>query len=272
MTMPKNLVLVRHGEAEGNVAGDFSKKGDHSLFDENFLSRHSSEWRLTDRGIEQAKFAGYWIRTEVSPLFDRYYASEYLRAMETAGHLELPNAKWFAEFYLRERDWGRLDVMSEEKRRQQFSEEILRRKIDGFFWRPPGGETMADLCLRVDRVLSTLHRECENKDVIIVCHGEVMWALRMRIERMSQVKYRALDASKDPFNKIHNCQIIHYTRKNPETGLWSQYCNWMRSVCPWNLKLSSNAWQVIERPVYLNEDLLALAEQTPRLINRSKPE
>ena len=52
-----DLVLVRHGESEGNVAFNRSKAGDHSLYSGEFLRRHSSQWRLTDVGREQAKSA-----------------------------------------------------------------------------------------------------------------------------------------------------------------------------------------------------------------------
>lgn len=65
MTMPLNLVLVRHGESEGNVAMHFSKRGDHTLFSQEFMNRHSSTWRLTDTGIAQAELAGFWIRKNI---------------------------------------------------------------------------------------------------------------------------------------------------------------------------------------------------------------
>ena len=32
-----------------------------------------------------------------------------------------------------------------------------------------------------------------DKRVLMVCHGEVMWAFRVRLERMSQETYRELD-------------------------------------------------------------------------------
>lgn len=267
MTMPKNLVLVRHPESEGNVAADLSKKGDHSAFTTEFKMRHSSLWRSTDQGVNQALIAGKWIHQNIGNAFDRYYTSEYLRALEGAAYLALPNARWYAEFYLRERDWGELDRMSQEERRQKFHNALERRKIDGFFWRPPGGETMAELCIRVDRVLDTLHRECPEGSAIIVCHGEVMWGFRMRLERISQVRYNALDISTNPFDKIHNCQILHYTRMDPTTGEVSPYLNWMRSVCPWNTDLSRNKWEKIFRPTYTNQDLLAIANIFPRLIH-----
>ena len=44
--------------------------------------------------------------------FDRFYVSEYIRCMETAARLNIPYARWFAEVFLRERDWGQMDLMS----------------------------------------------------------------------------------------------------------------------------------------------------------------
>ena len=48
------LVLVRHGESEGNIARRRSLLGDHSVYAGEFLERHSSLWRLSDQGREQA--------------------------------------------------------------------------------------------------------------------------------------------------------------------------------------------------------------------------
>ena len=88
----EELVLVRHGESEGNVAYQRSLDGDHSLYSGEFLKRHSSLWRLTDRGREQAGAAGQWLRTQVDCRFDAFFTSEYLRAMETASLLQIPRA------------------------------------------------------------------------------------------------------------------------------------------------------------------------------------
>ena len=267
MSMPIDLVLVRHAESEGNLANTRSKKGDDSHFTNEFLSRHSSLWRLTNKGREQAKIAGQWLKNNLDPKFDRYYVSEYIRAMETAALLKLPNAQWLVEFYLRERDWGDLDVMTEEQRQAQYSKSLKRRAVDSFFWTPPNGESMAEACLRIDRVLNTLHRECADKRVIIVCHGEIMWTFRVRLERMSQEDYKKLDASKNPCDHIHKCQIIHYTRKNPKTNKIEPYLNWMRSICPTNLKLSRNDWQQIKRRSFSNENLLNRVKKVDRLIS-----
>jgi NAD+ kinase len=268
MTMPLDLVLVRHGESEGNYAYGLSYRGDDRYFTPGspFLQRHGSKWRLTERGRRQAQATGAWLREHVASAFDRYYTAEYLRAMETAAHLGFAQAQWYCEFYLRERDWGKFDVMPIEQRKREYADDMRRRELDRFYWTPPGGESMATLCLRIDRVLNTLHRECADKRVLLVCHGEVMWAFRVRLERMAQHRYQELDYSRDPFDKIHNGQVLHYTRRDPATGLLAPHLNWMRSVCPWDLTRSRNDWQVIERLRYSGEDLLAVVERTPPLL------
>jgi NAD+ kinase len=265
MTMPIDLVLVRHGESEGNVVFRRANDGDHSLFNEAWLTRHSSRWRLTDLGVRQAHAAGRWLRQNVAEAFDRYYVSEYLRAMETAGHLGFAEAKWHCEFFLRERDWGVFDVMSFGERRQRYSEDLARRELDAFYWTPPGGESLASVCLRIDRVLNTLHRECTDKRVLMVCHGEVMWTFRVRLERMSQERYQELDRSKDVKVKLHNCHVLHYTRRCPHTGTIAPYLGWLRSTCPWDESLSDNQWRTIERVKYDSADLLAVVGRTARL-------
>lgn len=91
----KELVLVRHGESEGNIAHRRSLRGDHALYENQFFARrHSSLWRLTNRGIEEAITAGKWLRENIDVGFDRFYVSEYVRAMETAAKLSLPGATW----------------------------------------------------------------------------------------------------------------------------------------------------------------------------------
>ena len=205
----------------------------------------------------------------MDPRFDRHYISEYIRALETGVHLDLPNARWYREYYLRERDWGQLDLLSHEERHTKFSEEMSRRERDGFYWAPPGGESMAHLCLRVDRVLNTFHRECSDKRVVSVNHGGVMIVFRVRLERMSQAQFYELDRSRDPKKMIHNCQIIHYTRRDPESGQLRDYFHRVRSICPWDTSLSHNEWEVIQRKKYSNEELMAEVSNVPRLVNET---
>ncbi len=266
MTMPKNLILVRHGESEGNVAVKASKKqGDDRHYTDEFLGRHSSNWRLSNKGIRDAEAAGEWLRANF-PRFGRYYTSEYLRARETAGLLGLEGANWMRELHLRERDRGLLDVVSHSVLTTKFQEELKRQGRSTLFWTPLAGESMADVCMRVYKILDTLHRECTDTDVIIVCHGEVMWAFRLCLERMPQERWLELDASTDEADKIYNGQIIHWTREDPATGELSKHLDWMRMIRA-DDESFSRAWRQVVRPRFSNEELLAEVRRTPRIVS-----
>jgi len=271
--MPINLVLVRHGQSEGNKAKRMSEAGDNSAFTEGFKKRHSSSFRLTDLGKRQASVIGQWLRAEFygtfgwPHCFDRYYVSEYVRAIETAGLMDLPDAHWKKDFYLTERNWGDLDICPEEEREEKFGEALRRREVQPFFWKPPNGESFVELCLRVDRVLHTLHRECSDQNVIAVCHGEVMRAFQVRLERTSQERFKELTFSKEKWDRIYNCQAIHYTRREPITGKLENHANWVRSVriAP-NGGERSTGWQFINRVTYTNDELLATAALEPAML------
>jgi hypothetical protein len=49
-----------------------------------------------------------------------------------------------------------------------------------------------------------------------VCHGLVMWAFMIRIERLTPPQFLERAQSKAIADKIRNGQIIHYTRQNPD--------------------------------------------------------
>jgi len=267
MTLPRNLVLVRHGESEGNAAKRRSEGGDHSAFTPEFLLRHTSDFRLTERGRSQAERAGTWMRENDLTSFDRYMASAYVRAMETAGILALPGADWMLDPYLTERNWGDIDNLPEDERNEKFGEALRRRDSSPFFWRPPNGESFLDLCLRVDRVLDTLHRECSDKDVVLVCHGEVMRAFQVRLERLSQEEFKRQVLSDEYWDRIHNCQITHYTRLDPTSGRVSPHADWVRIIRPTETPAQISRWRAIVRSRYSNEELLGMVEHSPAMLS-----
>ena len=264
----EEIVLVRHGESEGNLAFNRSVAGDHSLYADEFLERHSSFWRLTDQGREQALITGKWMRDNIDTNFDSFFSSEYLRAMETAALLDLPGAKWKPEVMLRERDWGEYDLASQLERRVAFRRYEGRRRRESLFWAPPGGESLAQVVQRVDSVLLFGNRRFSGGRVIMTCHGELMWAFRLRFERLTQLKYREMQADPQVHERIHNCQVLQYTRRCPESQVLYPDFQFMRSVCPWATELSSAEWKPIPRSGGLtNLEVLDSVERYPRLLN-----
>lgn len=254
--MPRNIVLVRHGESEGNAATKAAYSGDTSLYTPEFRARMGCDWRLTDAGREQADTAARWLHANGPQTFQRFYVSDYARAKETAVRLGFESALWFVEPTLRERDYGVFDTMPPEERARLYADNIRIKELNPYYWKPPGGESIPDVILRLRAgIIDTLHRECSDDNVLLVCHGQVMWGMLAMLTRMLPFRYNQLVGSPDPRDQIHNCQIVQFSREDPTTGESKRYLDWMRSVCPPDLTLSRNAWQRIHRPKYTNEEL-----------------
>lgn len=266
--LPLDLILVRHGQSEGNVAVKASRKGDNSLFTPEHLNRHSRTFRLTDLGIEQAKKAGDWLKANVTLPLDRYYVSDFIRAKETAAYLGLIGAEWRVEYQLRERDKALMDNCPEDELKRLFELEQQQYDLDRFLCYPAGGgESIALLCLRLKAdILEHLARECFDKRVIIVCHGHVMRAFQLELEKLGHDDFIRLDSSEEPKDKIRNCQILWYTRRDPNASETMPHFVAVRSVCPWDPK-GDYGWRYITRKKYNNEELLNEVQQYPRHVN-----
>lgn len=266
--MSKDLVLVRHGESEGNAATRRAKAGDTAVYDADFLRRHSSEFRLTDKGRKQAAQTGAWLKENGFSHFDRYYVSEYIRAMETAVGLDLTDAKWRTSFQLRERDFGRMDINTPEDRAQRFKEYLEMRERQPFYSPLPDGESMADVCNRLQtNIIPSLHRVDPDSRVLIVSHGALMHAMRIILEHCTAEQYNQSERENSPAFRIGNGQVVHYTRTNPENpNEVKPYYNWVRSVNPHDPTYSGHSWWKIEHKKYSNGELKALVEAAPRQI------
>jgi NAD+ kinase len=270
MPLPLDLMLVRHGQSEGNIVTKKTREGDDTLMTSDFRNRHSSSYRLTDKGIEQAKAAGQWIKDNQNPpLFGRYLTSEFTRAMETAGLLGLPKADWQVDFFLRERDWGDLDGLSYAEQKEIFARNLKMFDTEPFYWTPPNGESLVNVCSsRIMWVLQGL-KDYSDQSAIIVCHEEVVWCFRILLERLRQADFaEKFQKKENPEDKMVNCQIFHYSRRDPKTGKISPFINWVRTVDPVD-KSFETEWREIFPKIarFSNAELLNIVEKTKRRIN-----
>lgn len=255
--MPKNLYLVRHGESEGNLARKkFVENGD--AFSVDFLAIHESQYELTSLGVNQAKQAGEWFKENKITKFHRMLVSNNVRARKTAGYLDLPNAIWLENFRLRERDGGLFNTITPEERDVKYPNEQKFYDEQPFLWRPPQGESVADVCDRIKIILDMLSRKFEGKNVIIVCHGHVMRAFRIELERMSLSNANEFLSTKDEWGRVPNCSILHYTRKNPfkKKEDLSDSFGWMRMIRPAGGGIIEDEFSPILRKKYSNQQLL----------------
>jgi len=159
MTAPRNgrLILVRHGESEGNRDRTFTQHVDVPL---------------TSRGREQARTAG----EKIAQLFEpsRIFASPYARARHTAeiigGVVRLPVE---IERDLREQSFG---VFAGQPYESLLSDAAYHEG-PRWSWRPEEGESLVDVYERAVPAFERIARAWVGHDVVVVSHGGVMLAL-----------------------------------------------------------------------------------------------
>ncbi len=267
MAMPEHLVLVRHGQSEANIVQQRFKRDPATVAPEGFFDRHDSQMRLSPTGREQASACGDWLRGNGLGDFDRYYVSPHTRTAETAATLAL-GGPWSLDLRWRERDWGEFGVLGGTERAERFALSQKLKDQHKWYWCPPGGESLATgVHGRFRDILDTLHREAAGLRVIAVTHGEMIDVARFVLERLTPDEWLAQD--RDPAYRVHNCQVLHYTRRDPVSGELHPKVRWMRSVCPWDPTCSwqDGAWREIYRRQYSDAELMTLVESHRRLLD-----
>ncbi|MBC3844194.1 histidine phosphatase family protein [Streptacidiphilus sp. 4-A2] len=181
MARPKRIVLVRHGESEGNVDDSiYERVPDHAL-------------ELTERGRKQAAATGEELRAVLGDEPVQAYVSPYLRTRQTFELLELDPARVrvMEEPRLREQDWGNLQDVEDIHRQRR-----ARATYGHFFYRFTQGESGADVYDRVGAFFETLHRNFEHPEyppnVVLVTHGLMMRLFCMRWFHWSVDEFEAL--------------------------------------------------------------------------------
>jgi len=276
--MPITLTLIRHGESESNAAESAYENKQTLKGTYEVAKVHTSERRLTKLGVCESKEAGKWLRKwkhEIG-LYDsqfRFYVSPYVRAAETATNMGLGmSTKWRMDVRVVERNWGFMDQESYDGRMEQYKDQFRLRKEFAFFWRPGDGETIQDVHMRVRDFIKTLHRECSNMHVIVVTHGETMWAFRFLLEHWLPQDLRAAMLNRTGQTDLHNCRIIQYTRipvceSRPRIDMYPRM-KYMRMVNPMkpNDPEHNLPWTEIGRKDYSDADLAEYVDKHPRFL------
>ncbi len=153
------LIMIRHGESEGNRERRFTTTPDAPL---------------TDLGREQAAQAARQIARRFRPQL--VITSPYARARETgaiiAAALRLPVE---VEHGLYERHFGYLRGQPYDAVRDDPAFETEK----AWLWRPEGGESYEDVRVRVAPIIERLAVRAAEGEVAVVSHGGVMltcWA------------------------------------------------------------------------------------------------
>ena len=110
---------------------------------------------------------------------------------------------------LRERDFGAFDGMTRAGIIDEFPEEAKRRDLLGkFYYRPPGGESWADVALRVRSLLADLRHGFEDERLWLFTHQAVIMGFRYVLEGLSEADLMEIDRSE----QLPNCSLTTYTR------------------------------------------------------------
>jgi broad specificity phosphatase PhoE len=201
------LLLIRHGESEGNVAAATASR---ERLDVVPVTARDADVPLSATGVEQATSLGLWLNGDGRGLWPgAVFSSPYLRAQQTAelafglggGAARNDALLPLLDERLRDRELGVLDTLTGRGIVSRFPQEAERRRWLGkFYYRPPGGESWADLALRVRSFLLDLDVYGGPERVAVVCHDAVVLVFRYVCEGYTEEEVLAIGATTPVMN------------------------------------------------------------------------
>jgi len=208
---PEKLWIVRHGQSAGNVARDAAHEAGLATID---IALRDVDVPLSELGHDQARALGRWFASlpeEERP--EIVLSSPYVRARQTAkaiceaGGVGDTARQPIVDERLREREFGVFDRLTTNGIRQKHPDLAEHRaRLGKFYFRAPGGESWADVILRLRSALDTISLHHADRRVLIVCHQVVVLCLRYILEELDEAKILAIDKAGD----VVNCGVCEY--------------------------------------------------------------
>ena len=210
------LLLVRHGESEGNVAATLAQQAGAHVID---VPARDADVGLSVTGREQALALGRLLAGYPDARRTAVWSSPYLRARQTA-ELAVQTGGWqtaiLIDERLRDRELGILDMLTTAGVEARLPEEAGRRRWLGkFYYRPPGGESWADVVLRLRSLLADLDNRHPGEGVLLVCHDAVILLIRYILEGLSEQQLLDIAAT----STILNASVSRFVRPDGR-GEW----------------------------------------------------
>lgn len=179
MAKPKHIVIIRHGQSEGNVNKlIYQTVPDYAV-------------QLTDEGIKQVETTAAQLKEIIKgPV--AYYVSAFWRTRQTYMVLRqtIPQWKYYEDVRLREQEWTTSFGVINPDHEQE------REAYGHMYYRYAGAESNADVYDRISCFLNTLHRDFQKPDfpstAIIVSHGMTNRVFLMRFFHMTVEEFELL--------------------------------------------------------------------------------
>ena len=171
-----DLWLVRHGESTANRAATAAEAAGLEVVS---VDLRDADVPLSEVGERQAEALGAWLGgLAPGERPQQAWSSSYLRARQTAAiAIERSGdaVPLRVDERLRDKELGVLDLLTSHGVAARFPQEALRRRWLGkFYYRPPGGESWADVALRIRSLLVDLERPEIPERVLIAGHDAVV--------------------------------------------------------------------------------------------------
>lgn len=198
------LAVVRHGQSTGNVIAEQAERDGLEAID---IPERDADVPLSEHGLEQAEAVGRWLAER--PV-DVAIVSPYLRARQTAGTaLHASGVPVVVDERLRDRELGVLDLLTGAGVRARLPDEAARRtRLGKFYYRPPGGESWADVLLRLRALLREVREDHPDGRVVLFAHEATVLLVRYLAEGLSEADL--MDVAHR--TAVANCSVSSWRR------------------------------------------------------------
>lgn len=182
------LLLIRHGESVGNVAREAAEAAGAEQLS---LDQRDPDVVLSERGEQQARAAGRRLgELATDGLALQVWSSPYVRAACTAS-IAMAESGLDAAIHLderlRDRELGQLDGLTRRGVKNRFAgEDERRRRLGKVYYRPPCGESWADVALRLRSFLGEIDAAGRPGRVVIMTHDAVIMLIRYVLEQLTE--------------------------------------------------------------------------------------
>ena len=193
---PRRILLVRHGESTANVAAGEAERAGLEVID---VGSRDADVELSELGRRQAATVGDALAGQLGADWlgtSRVWTSPYRRARQTAqlaagaeagagggapaGSTERDarvndGDGFLVDERLRDRELGILDALTTLGVDTRLPQESARRSWLGkFYYRPPGGESWADVALRIRSFLRDAEPAAGTAPLVVFTHDAVV--------------------------------------------------------------------------------------------------